>query len=103
MNTEQNWQAYFQANKQMWDEWATVHRTNYQWKHRMGEIVNAVAGAGLRIEYLHEFPYTFCDLYDWPQSGIEWRMAQDAEGWWRLTRVGDFIPLMFSLKACKGQ
>ena len=28
-------------------------------------------------------------------------MAQDADGWWRLTRVGKFLPLMFSLKAYK--
>jgi hypothetical protein len=69
----------------------------------MGTIVNAIVGAGMRIEYLHEFPYTFCDLFDFPPGGIEGRMAQDADGWWRLTRVqGDFIPLMFSLKACQG-
>lgn len=79
----------------------TAHRINYQWKHRLGEIVDAVARAGLVVQYLHEFPYTFCDLYDWPQGGVEGRMAQDADGWWRLTRVGDFLPLMFSLKACK--
>jgi SAM-dependent methyltransferase len=79
----------------------TTQRVNYQWNHRLGTIVNAVAGVGLQIEYLNEYPYTFCDLFDWPQGGVEGRMAQDAEGWWRLTRVGEFLPLMFSLKANK--
>jgi 2-polyprenyl-3-methyl-5-hydroxy-6-metoxy-1,4-benzoquinol methylase len=79
----------------------TVHRINYQWKHRMGDIVNAVAGAGLRLEFLREFPYTFCDVFDWPQGGVVGRMEQDTNGWWRLARPGDLIPLMFSLKACK--
>jgi SAM-dependent methyltransferase len=59
-------------------------RANYQWEHTMGEIVTSVAQAGLTIEYLHEFPYTFCALYDWPEGGIEGRMEQDKDGWWWL-------------------
>ena len=76
----------------------TVHRINYQWKHRMADIINAVASAGLRIELLHEFPYTFFDVFDWPPSGVVGRMEQDANGWWRLAGSLD-LPLMFSLKA----
>lgn len=30
----------------------------YVWPHGMGEIITALISAGLRIEYLHEFPYS---------------------------------------------
>jgi SAM-dependent methyltransferase len=76
-------------------------QVNYQWKHTMGEIVSTISKAGLSIEYLHEFPYTFCDLFDWPEGGIEGRMEQDDDGWWWLVGKNAFIPLMFSLKANK--
>ncbi len=65
-----------------------AHRTakvrqsvEYGWVHSMGEIVSAVAGAGLRIEFLHDFP-----LVEWPvpflvrhDDGI-WRLPADAGG-----------------------
>lgn len=77
----------------------TVNRINYQWKHRLADVINAVVGAGLHIEFLHEFPYSFCDVFDWPKGGIVDRMVQDGDGWWRLAGEGDSLPLMFSLKA----
>ena len=79
----------------------TVHRTNYQWKHKMSDIISAVGRAGLRIEYLHEFPYLFCDIWNWPPGGIVGRMEQDEDGWWWPTASRDMVPLMFSLKAYK--
>jgi hypothetical protein len=34
----------------------TKRETAYYWHHTLGELVSALAAAGLRITYLHEFP-----------------------------------------------
>ena len=35
---------------------ADTVQTAYYWAHSLGEIVTALCGAGLRLEFLHEFP-----------------------------------------------
>jgi hypothetical protein len=55
--------------------------------------VTALAGAGLRIEFLHEFP--FCD------GPYLRNMRQDEDGWWWLTDERIRIPHTFSLKATR--
>ena len=67
-----------------------VHIGN-EWTHSMGDIVNALISAGLRIEFLHEFPYIFYKAMPY--------MKQDDQGSWRI--AGDKIPLIFTLKATK--
>ena len=63
-----------------------------KWNHHIGSIVNAVAAAGLRIEFLHEYDFT-----DAPWDGLE----RGEDGLWRVP-AGQFpIPLMFSLRAAK--
>ena len=39
--------------------------TLYQWIHTLGDIVTAVASAGLTIEWLHEFDYSPYGCYPW--------------------------------------
>lgn len=76
------------------DRDATVeHDVEYGWNHGLGEIVTALAGAGLRVEFLHEFPFV-----EWEVSFLERR----EDGTWRLpdSHAGD-LPLFFSLKATK--
>ncbi len=63
--------------------------TGNEWTHSMGDIINAVISAGLRIEFLHEFPKIFFKAVPY--------MEQDEEGYWRIP--GDKIPLIFTLKA----
>ncbi|MFM2105842.1 MAG: hypothetical protein RL338_874 [Chloroflexota bacterium] len=65
----------------------------HTWGHSLGEIVTAVAAAGLRIDFLHEF-----DALDW---GLDFLVA-GADGRWRLPpgAAGE-LPLSFSLKATK--
>lgn len=65
--------------------------TGKEWTHSLGDIVNSLISAGLRIEFLHEYPYIFFKalLY----------MEQDGQGAWRIP--GDKIPLIFTLKATK--
>jgi SAM-dependent methyltransferase len=68
----------------------------YAWSHSLGEIVTALADAGLRIEFLHEQPFT---LYKAMPYLVE---SDDDHSTWRLPEPYDGkLPLMFSLKASK--
>ena len=65
----------------------------YGWNHTLGDYVNALASNGLRIEFLHEFPY------------IGWKalpFMEKGEGdSWHLPEGRAMIPLMFSMKATR--
>lgn len=65
----------------------------YIWNHGLGEIVNALIAAGLRIEFLHEFPYA-------ARAKLK-NMEKGEDGWWRLTKQHGMIPFLFSLQARK--
>jgi SAM-dependent methyltransferase len=65
----------------------------YNWNHSLSEMFNALIGAGLRIEFFNEFPFTFRERI----SG----MVQGEDGLWRLTKQHGMVPLLFSLQARK--
>lgn len=73
---------------------ADFHFVEYSWIHSLGGIVSSLINAGLRIEFLHEFPYT---MHNTQFSGME----RNAEGWWQVKGQKSEIPLMFSIKATK--
>jgi len=75
------------------DGQADYHAVEHVWVHTLGDIVSALAGAGLRIEFLHEFPYT-------PDPYMR-LMVRGADGWWRLPPELGEIPCLFSLKATR--
>jgi hypothetical protein len=66
----------------------------YGWQHAMGEIVSALAGAGLRIDFLHEFPFAVWQMSPFPVEAEPrtWRLPEPLDG---------RLPLTFSLKATK--
>jgi len=68
-------------------------KTEHGWDHGLGEIVTALIEAGLRIEFLHEFPFV-----GWPVGYLE----RAADGTYRLpaSAKGE-LPLFFSLLASK--
>ncbi|MGH7763117.1 MAG: methyltransferase type 11, partial [Candidatus Dormibacteraceae bacterium] len=76
------------------DRDATVEqKVNYSWNHGLGEIVTALANAGLRIDFLHEFSHV-----EWPMPFLE----RAGDGTYRLPGDDDGrLPLFFSLKATK--
>ena len=76
------------------DRNATVaQEVNYSWNHGLGEIVTALAAAGLRIEFVHEFPFV-----EWPVPFLQ----PASDGTYRLPPEHDGrLPLFFSLKATK--
>lgn len=84
----------FQTEGSYADPTAHVEQpVEYSWVHSMGEIVTALADAGLRIEFLHEFPFV-----EWPVSYLEER---DDGRWWLPKSVEGELPLFFSLRATK--
>lgn len=66
---------------------------SYEWQHDLGEVVTALAGAGLRVESLRE------------HEGLPWRpfpfMVEAGERWWRLPDGTPRVPLSFSVTATK--
>jgi SAM-dependent methyltransferase len=76
------------------DPTATVTHTEYNWPHDMAEILNALLMAGLRLDYLREYPQMAWQALPF--------MVQDAEGWWRLPPEYPQLPLSFALHATKG-
>ena len=71
----------------------TIPSPSYEWRHSMAEIVNALLDAGLRLQFLHEFP--FSNYRALPG------MTRCRDGWFRLPAHHDSIPQMFSLKATR--
>ena len=69
-------------------------KVEYEWDHSLGEIVDALLAAGLRLEFLHEYPY--CTYAMFPSL-----MEQCSDGMWRLKEGDGSIPLMFSIRASK--
>jgi len=69
------------------------HDMEYGWTHSLGDIVSVLAEEGLRIDFLHEFPFV-----DWPLKFL----VEASDGTWVLPpEVQGEVPLFFSLKATK--
>jgi SAM-dependent methyltransferase len=71
---------------------AKVETPSYEWTRTLGEIVTALASAGLRIAFLHEHPFA-----DWEFGR---GMARGADGYYRYADSNAAaLPLMYSIKA----
>jgi SAM-dependent methyltransferase len=82
--------SYFDTEPVRLDEAAFGDdREHYETFHRTGDVVTALASAGLRIEFVREFPFDYWRRWD--------RMVRDDEGRWTLPDAE--IPLTFSLRA----
>jgi SAM-dependent methyltransferase len=68
-----------------------AHQRNVQFQHTVGEIVTAIAGAGLRIEFVHEHDF---DVFPRFES-----LQPQADGSYRLPRGRPRVPLLLSLRA----
>lgn len=79
---------------------------NYEWNHGLGEVVTALIGAGLVIEFLHE--HREVPWQALPSMEFVGDAPQGADGryqsgrMWRLPEAQrDLVPLMYSLMARK--
>jgi SAM-dependent methyltransferase len=66
----------------------------YYWPHSMGDIVNSLLAVGLRLEFLHEHPFSV-------DGSMFAGMVKGEDGYYRLTGQNVELPLMFSIKAWK--
>ncbi|MFG1699126.1 class I SAM-dependent methyltransferase [Nonomuraea sp. NPDC049309] len=88
---------YFDKGPHIWSDPHTytggVHEspTSVQFRHGLGEIVTALANAGLRLEFLHEHEYTLFRRY---------HALTERDGAYRTPEGKPRVPLMFSLRAC---
>ncbi|MGB3074934.1 MAG: class I SAM-dependent methyltransferase [Chitinophagales bacterium] len=72
---------------------ATIKTTSYTWNHGLGEVVTALIAHGLKIEFLHEFPFS---PYNCFQNTVE-----GTDGNFRIRNLENLIPMMYSIKATK--
>ncbi|TQL68038.1 methyltransferase family protein [Nocardioides albertanoniae] len=65
--------------------------TAYEWRHGVGEMVTALAAAGLRIEVVRED-----ERLPWPRFPS---MEAGEDGWFRLPEQAPRIPLLYAIRA----
>ena len=92
---------YFEGPALRWSHDATytdgpavASPENYEWNHGLGEIVQSVIDAGLRVTALRE--HTECE---WKHLA---HMVEGPDGKYRLREGTDRVPLMFTLEARAG-
>ncbi|MGA9840046.1 MAG: methyltransferase [Thermoplasmata archaeon] len=64
---------------------------SFSWIHPVSEVLNALIDAGLRIERMIEYPYTYWHKFPF--------LRQGRDGFWHLREEDGEIPLMYSLRA----
>jgi hypothetical protein len=64
--------------------------TEYNWSHSLADVVNAVIRAGLRLEFLHEFPYRPSSVF----TSEKFEPGLTPLSGWRVE-----LPHVFSLRA----
>lgn len=83
----------FEGDGDYADRSAKLTHPSYEWIHSLGKIINVLTSAGLRVEFLHEFP-----VCAWQALPF---LAEGTDGWWRAPEEMISIPMTFSLKATK--
>jgi len=72
---------------------AHVDLASCEWWFTIGDVINSLIEAGLRIEFLHEFDFVSYQSHPF--------LKQSDDGHWRYPQAPETLPLMFSLKATK--
>ena len=103
---------HFDANRRNWDDRAATHfkdeattytgdtaliahTTTHEWLHPLGDVINAVIGAGLRLDFLHE------------HEELAWQFApfmvpiEGKRRMWVLPDGFPRLPFAYSIKATK--
>ena len=69
------------------------NRTTFSWPHPVSEVVTALIDAGLRIEFVHEFPYSIERWFPFMERGDD--------GYYHMPAQMPSIPLLYSIRANK--
>jgi hypothetical protein len=92
---------YFSRRPQRLDEPGTYadpgsaikNSKKVEWQHTMSDIVNSLLEADLRLEYIHEFPFSFFERHP--------GMVRCEHGLWRFRQKEWSFPMTFSINARK--
>ncbi|MFH9420026.1 class I SAM-dependent methyltransferase [Streptomyces sp. NPDC017529] len=71
----------------------TVNNRRVEWQHTLGDVVSALAAAGLRVDFLHEHDMTLFQRFGSLERGDD--------GFYRQPAGRPRVPLMYSLKASR--
>jgi 2-polyprenyl-3-methyl-5-hydroxy-6-metoxy-1,4-benzoquinol methylase len=75
------------------DRSAPIRYKEYSWNHSLSEVVTALLDHGLRLDHLHEFPYSPYNCFS--------HTVQGPDGFWRIQHLQDLIPIVYTIKATK--
>jgi SAM-dependent methyltransferase len=65
----------------------------YEWEHPISEIINVLIHNNLKLDYLHEFPFSFHKFHP--------DMKKREDGYYEFQILRFSVPMMFSIKAHK--
>ena len=65
----------------------------YEWDHPMSEIINALLNVNLKLDFLHEFPFSYHNIHP--------NMKMREDGYYEFQSLNYSVPMMFSIKANK--
>jgi SAM-dependent methyltransferase len=93
--------SYFERGPLLYDEPGTyadpdaptTHTRTVEWVHGIGDVVSALAGAGLTVDLLHEHDYTSTPRWPFLQRGPD-RL-------YRMPSGMPALPLMYSIRATR--
>lgn len=86
---------YIDDSTGTYTDWNTeVKGMTYIWSYTISDVINALIKEGLRIEFVHEFPFTNYDQF----PGL---MEKNEKRQYVFKNKKNQIPLLFSLKATK--
>lgn len=69
------------------------HNSSHEWMYQLGTVVSELSRTGLRIEYLHEHPFTVYRQFPF--------LERREDSHWYLPEGMPRVPLLFSLRAVK--
>jgi 2-polyprenyl-3-methyl-5-hydroxy-6-metoxy-1,4-benzoquinol methylase len=75
------------------DRNTVIRGKEYSWNHSLSEVLNALLGEGLKIEFFNEYMYS---PYPCFRNSVE-----TEPGKWQIAGMEGKIPMLFSLKAIK--
>lgn len=75
------------------DRSADLSHTEYSWIHSLSDVINALIEAGLKLEYVHEFPFSAHDCFKFVEETAPRRF--------KIKGRSVDVPMMFSIRATK--
>lgn len=65
----------------------------YAWSHTISDIVNALLAVELKLEFIHEFPYSVINCFPF--------VREDGLGKYVHSKYPNMVPMLYSIKATK--